>query len=168
MYALGKYSSELLISSLFVNSLTNIIHLRLSSICENARFLRVFVEKIIKGENIEVVSPNQLVSFIDIRDVSTALLKVINTTEVKSGIYNLGSGTWQSIKQIAQYCIKIGYESYNLNPVQLIIKDNGNNNSVGMSIQRFSDTFKWQPTVDISGMIKSIYEILTRGESSFL
>lgn len=165
MYALGKYSSELLAKNIFYGTVTRLVNIRLSSVCENARFLKVFVENAIKGYPIEVVAPNQMVSFIDVRDVANALINVIFYPSSISGDFNLGSGKAYSIIDVSQIVKRIGEMSYNIPFVDINVMDNGASAKIGMSIDKFCNTFRWTPKFDISRMIESLFEMLTNVNS---
>lgn len=160
MYALAKYSSELLIKNIFEYSNTQLINIRLSSICENARFVKVFVSNAIHGRPLELVAPNQVVSFIDIRDVASAISKVILAPKFIPGDYNLGSGQIYNILNVAKLVNQIGTQKYNLPEIEINIDDNGTNTKIGMSIEKICSTYDWKPIYNISDMITSLFELL--------
>ncbi len=159
LYALGKYSTEVICSLVFESVATRLYNIRLSSVCENARFMKVFVDNAINGRPINIVAPNQTVSFIDVRDVASALIAVVSA-DAEEGIYNLGSGNWYTIGEVAQTVTKVGQEFYNVGSVDIDINDNGNSTKLGMSIEKFSRTFHWKPEYQIDDMVKSLYEML--------
>lgn len=160
MYALAKYSSELIIKNIFDDSSTKVVNIRLSSVCENARFIKIFVENTINHSPIKLVAPNQIVSFIDVRDVAEAIAKIITSPVFVAGNYNLGSGQNYSIYEIAQLVDEIGQRKFNLPKTEIIVDDNGTKTKVGMSIKKFSETYNWIPQYDISDMIRSLYNML--------
>ncbi len=160
MYALAKYSSELIVKGLLEHSDTKIINIRLSSVCENARFLRIFVENVICHRPIELTAPNQVVSFIDVRDVALALSQLIFSSDNIPGDYNLGSGQNYTILEVSQLIDQIGSREFQLPKVDIIINDKGNNSRVGMSIDKFCTTYHWAPQYNIGDMIRSLYEML--------
>jgi len=169
LYALGKYASELVCEGIFDGDKTNLVNIRLSSICENARFLRIFVQNAIEGIPIKLTAPSQLVSFIDVRDVAEALSRVIVKAQTTSGTYNLGSGKTYTIKEIADSIARIAKE-YGIDGVSLIIEDSGKKTQIGMNADYFSNTFMWAAQYSITDMIHSIFEMLTNigggGENS--
>lgn len=160
LYALGKFSSELLISAWFSKTSTSIYNIRLSSICENARFLRIFIEKTLQREVINLTAPNQVVSFIDVRDVASALLTVIESQDPNGGTYNLGSGKWYTILDVTKRIEVIGINKYGIDKIQLDIKDEGTNNTIGMSCKAFNEYFNWSPRYTLDDMLISLYELL--------
>lgn len=161
MYALGKYASEIICDEAFRNSSICLYNIRLASVCENARFLTIFVENALKDVAIELTAPNQVVSFIDVRDVADALIRLINDKSAPAGIYNLGSGQWYTIKHIADIVKTIGEKEYNISNVRIVENDCGKRTHIGMNITKIESTLGWRPNYDLKDMIISIYELLT-------
>lgn len=160
MYALAKYSSELLARNIFDKSDTDLVNIRLSSVCENARFIKVFVSNVINHRPIKLVAPNQVVSFIDVRDVAEAITKVIYASTFISGDFNLGSGQVYSIKDVSLLVREIGQQKFNLPEIEIEIEDNGTTSQVGMSIKKFCTTYDWKPRLNIGDMITSLFNML--------
>lgn len=161
MYALGKYCSEMLCSQIFAGSNTKLYNIRLSSVCENARFVKVFVENALNGKEIVVTAPNQIVSFIDVRDVACALCKIISSNTAEPGIYNLGSGEWYDINTVANAVRSIGFNEYHLKDITVVTKESPDKPSIGMNVDKFKRSFDWAPTYVLKDMIDSIYQMLT-------
>lgn len=159
-YALGKISSEYLCEAVFKDSGIQLINIRLSSVCENARFIKIFVENVLTSKPIIVSAPQQIVSFLDVRDVATALLKVIEFKEDCSGTYNLGSNEWYTILQCAETVIEIAKKNYELTTAMIKISESGNNQKVGMNAEKFRSTFDWNPEFTLYDMIISVFEML--------
>jgi len=172
LYAMGKYASEIICQSVLERTRTRSITIRLSSVCENARFIRVFIQNALQGKPINLTAPDQTVSFIDVRDVADALLSVIKNITIAEGCYNLGSGKWYSIKTVAEKIALIGESNYGIDNVTVNINDSGKRTQSGMSIEKFSTTFGWNPKRSIESMIESIYNMLTNvnggGMSNFI
>lgn len=161
LYALGKYSSELITEAWLSGTSTNIYQLRLASVCENARFIRIFIDNLLNNKPIRLTAPNQIVSFIDVRDVAAAIYKVITQKEACPGIYNLGCGSWYPIIEVAHMIMEIGRTDYNVENAEIIIDDNGTEKSIGMGVEKFQQSFNWKPEYNIKDMISSIYKMLT-------
>lgn len=159
-YAFGKVCSEIICESVFENSEIDLINIRLSSVCENARFLKVFVDNVMNSRSIVLTAPNQTVSFIDVRDVAAALLKVINYDGECSGIYNLGSGRWCTIEHCAETVIEVALKRYGLENGKIEIVNDRCNQKVGMNVDKFKQKFDWFPEFDLTFMIKSLFEML--------
>ncbi|MBR5323650.1 MAG: SDR family oxidoreductase [Muribaculaceae bacterium] len=159
IYAMGKYASELLTELSFKDTNINWTNIRLSSICENARFVSVFVDKAINKETIQVTAPNQYVSFIDIRDVASALIKIINNADkIKfKNVYNLGTNKINSIGEIAQITKMIGIKNHNIQDINIVEYESENYTKVGVNSTLFMNTFNWIPQYNIEDMINSLY-----------
>lgn len=160
LYALGKYSSELISEAWLSESDTLLFQIRLASVCENARFVKVFVENILKGLPIKLVAPRQIVSFIDVRDVATALYAIIQHPQPQAGYYNLGIGNWYPISEIAEKVVEIGRGEFGIKSSEIIIENNENSKMVGMSNDKFCERFHWTPQYTIEDMIRSIFNML--------
>lgn len=160
LYALGKYSTELISAAVFNDSKTKLYNLRLSSVCENARFMKIFVQNALEGKTINIVAPNQVVSFIDVRDVADALFKVIHEDKPQ-GDYNLGTGEWYTIWEVAKIVSSVGISHYGLENVNIEINDNGTVTSVGMNPEKFFESYNWRPKYNLEDMVSSLYEMLT-------
>lgn len=161
MYALGKYSSELICEEAFCRTSTKVYNIRLSSVCENARFVRIFVENALKCMPITLTAPQQTVSFIDVRDVANALSLLIKSRNAQSGIYNLGTGEWYTIRKVADTVKRIGEKKYGVSNVEIIENDNGTLTQIGMNVDKIKSTLDWTPEFTLDDMIISLFEMLT-------
>ena len=157
LYAMGKYSTEVLTETAFYKTSIKHTNIRLSSVSENARFLNVFVKNAIEGKPIVIQGGTQQVSFIDVRDVAAALIKLIEkgmTIDLKP-VYNLGTGKTRTILQLANDVKRIFKSDYGKNvtvevqPSDLVL-------DVGMNPQLFENTFDWHPVYDYDDMIISL------------
>lgn len=171
LYAMGKFSSELIVNGMLADTNINYTNIRLASINENARFLQVFVKNAITGIPINVLGGAQSVSLIDVRDVANALEKVIeNCDHPFLKIYNLGTGQTRTILELAKD-VKRLHESENKDVV-INIEDSGIVLYVGMDSNKFQSEFNWAPKYDYEDMIKSLlnYNLQEkmRGGISFL
>lgn len=161
MYALGKYASELICQEILANTPIEISNVRLSSVCENARFLKVFVQNALENRPISVTAPYQTVSFIDVRDVAAGLEAMIRSNHPVKGTYNLGSGKWYTISEIAELVKHTGENIYGIKNVHIKTQDNSTGTSIGMDISKFSREFDFTPQFSIKKMIESLFEMLT-------
>lgn len=161
MYALGKYNTELITRIVLSDSKVNWTNIRLSSVCENARFMNVFVKNALSGTPIHLTAGNQGCSFIDVRDVASALIKVIES-EINhfDEAYNLGTAEMFTIREIAQKVKRIGDEKYGTSVV-ITEETNDNNVKIGMDNTLFKQTFGWHPQYSMDDMIVSLFEMKT-------
>lgn len=159
MYALGKYNTELITRIVLSKSIVNWTNIRLSSVCENARFMNVFVKNALSGTPIHLTAGNQGCSFIDVRDVASALIKVLESDINQfAEAYNLGTAEMFTIREIAKKVKRIGEEKYGTSVV-ITEETNENNVKIGMDNTLFKQTFGWQPQYSMFDMIISLFEM---------
>lgn len=159
LYAFGKYTTEVITKLMFLKSNVNWTNIRLASVCENARFMNIFVKNALTGVPIHLTAGNQGCSFIDVRDVSSALQTVIMTDNCRfEEAYNLGTGEMFTIRQIAEKVKLIGDECYGTS-VLITEEESNKQQHVGMDNKLFTSTFNWNPSYSMDEMIKSLYEM---------
>lgn len=159
MYALGKYSSELICETIFEDSNVILYNIRLASVAEEARFFFKFIANTLEGIDITVTAPHQTVSFIDSKDVVRALRAVIDSKHAESGCYNLGTGLWYDISTVAAIVKKIGIEKFHINGIKITETDNGTATGVGMNVDKFKHTFNWEPLYSFDDMVTDAYNL---------
>lgn len=168
LYAMGKYASEVITELALGNKGIKWTNIRLCSVCENARFIRIFVQNALNGEPIRLTAPNQQCSFIDVRDVADALLSFIARMNGIKPLpaYNLGTSHVHTIAEIATIVKRIGEENYGLPNISIIKeKESCMQPFCGMDASLFMKTFDWKPNFNMDRMVESLYEMLlnTRG-----
>lgn len=159
LYAVGKYASEVIVKSAFLDTDINFTNIRLASVCENARFLNVFVRNAIVGLPIKVMGGSQMCSFIDVRDVADALIAVIEKADKINfaGVYNLGTGKTRTILELAEDVRRIYRANYGKDVV-IEREDADIELEVGMDNTLFCQAFNWQPKLNYDDMIFSLIE----------
>ncbi len=159
MYALGKYSTELLSHSILGNSNIKYTNIRLASVCENARFMNIFCKNALQNQPIKLSAPEQVVSFIDVRDVVLAFTRTIEEFDNVNlaSEYNLGTSECYTIRDIANIVKDVGEAEYGLS-VDVIEESSNNTSKIGMDCTLFRKTFSWMPIYGIKQMIMSLYE----------
>lgn len=164
LYAMGKYASEIVTELMLKNTNINWTNIRLCSVCENARFIRIFVQNALEGKTIHLTAPNQYCSFIDVRDVAEALLALIKKSyHIKLlSSYNLGANLVNSIKEIAYLVKDIGEKQYSIKSISICEEESDNYTKIGMDASLFMESFGWKPRYNMQDMIKSLYEILLK------
>ena len=162
LYAMGKCFSEVVTKIMLEDSGIRWTNLRLCSVCENARFMRVFVQNAIEGKPIILTAPEQQCSFIEVQDVADALMAFIEKSDkVKlEPAYNLGANLVDTIKGIAFRVKRIGEEQYGLNNVVIVEKSSDCNIRIGMDASVFMDTFGWLPRHNMDDMVIEMFEML--------
>lgn len=157
LYALGKYATELLTTAALRDTGIKYTNIRLSSVCENARFLNVFAKNALMREPINVLGGTQSCSFIDVRDVTMALKKVIDKSpsmELRQ-VYNLGTGTTRTILELAEDVKRIAETELGL-PVTIKVQPSDLRQEVGMDVSMFRDTFGWSARHGYDDMARSL------------
>lgn len=162
LYAMGKYFSEIITQQMLEGSNIKWTNIRLSSVCENARFIRVFVQNSIEGKSIILTAPNQECSFIHVQDVASGLMAIIEKAEYieLQRVYNLGTNLVNTISEIANIVKTIAIKKYNLKEIDIIQDSNNNNDRIGMDSTLFMNTFSWKPEHNIENMITDLFEML--------
>ena len=159
MYALGKYSSEILTSSILSSTSIKWTNIRLSSVCENARFLNIFVKNALLKIPIKLTASMQTCSFIDVRDVADALFLLIQKTDstILNKVYNLGTNSFFTIKEIAYLVKEIGDSRYGTD-VSIEEMQQREIINAGVNSELFKTSFGWEPKYDMRKMIISLFE----------
>ena len=163
LYAMGKYSSEIITKLMLEGTDIKWTNIRLCSVCENARFIRVFVQNAIEGKPIHLTAPYQQCSFIEVRDVAEALEKFIAYVDCIDlmEVYNLGANLVNTIGDIALRVKNIGEAKYGLSSVVITESDSDNHIRIGIDASLFMQTFNWKPQRDMNDMIIAMFEMLT-------
>ena len=158
LYALGKFSSEEMTKMALEGTGIKFTSIRLSSVCENARFLNVFAKNALTGQPINIQGGGQMCSFVDVRDVASGLKKVIEIAprlDSLQKVYNLGSGKTRTIKELAEDTKRLVEQEKGIH-VALNVIPADIHLEVGMDISLFCKTFDWMPMFDYDDMIKSL------------
>ncbi len=163
LYAMGKYSSEIITKLMLEGTNIKWTNIRLCSVCENARFVRIFVQNAIEGRKIHLTAPNQQCSFIDVQDVADALISFIMHSACidLNDNYNLGANLVNTIGEVALKVKNIGETKYGLPNIDITEIESDNHIQVGMNANLFMQTFNWQPKRDMNDMIVEMFEMLT-------
>ena len=163
LYAMGKYSSEIITKLMLEGSDIKWTNIRLASIASNANFLKIFINKMLAKNPIILTTPNRTCSFLDIRDAVSGLMAMIyNIDKITLYQYNLGSNIELSINEIAEAVVNVGYNIFDLEKVEIQINDDGNSARVGMDSSLFQNTFNWQPKYSIEDMLVPIFRSLLK------
>lgn len=162
LYAMGKYTSEVVTECILSGTSIQWTNIRLCSVCENARFIRIFVQNAIEGRPIILTAPNQYCSFIDVRDVAAGLTSFIDYFEHKTlkQTYNLGANLFISIKEIAWMVKEIGEKNYGIREIHITEENSGCTTQIGMDASSFMKDFDWTPNYSMEDMINSLYKML--------
>lgn len=162
LYAMGKFSSEIITRLMLEDTDIKWTNIRLCSVCENARFVRIFVQNVIDGKAIHLTTPNQECSFIDVQDVADGLVKFIASADNVNlmEVYNLGANLVNTIGDIALRVKNIGELKYRFPSVIITESESDNHTRIGMDASLFMQTFNWSPQRDMDDMIIRMFEML--------
>lgn len=162
LYAMGKYFSEVLTQQMLEKSSIKWTNIRLCSVCENARFIRVFVQNAIDGNPIILTAPDQQCSFIGIQDVVKGLIAFIMQAEntALDSVYNLGANLVHTIGEIAHIVKEIAEKKYGLKEVAIVEETSENHIRMGMDATHFMETFGWTPLLKMEDMIIDMFSIM--------
>lgn len=167
LITLGKYSVELMAEALFSRDNIGYSNLRLASVNElkmdnnMVRPLNVFVENVIAGKPIRVVGGMQVMSFIDPRDVASAICSLLMVSPKQwRDKYNIGTG-WMctdTLLNMAKLVVARG-EHYGLNPVDINIEEKEVNQRAGLNIDKITADTGWIPKISLTEMVDALYEM---------
>lgn len=156
LYAMGKYATEQIVASVLSQSDVKYTNIRLSSVCERARFMNVFVKNVLAGDPIKITGGNQRFSFIDVRDVAEALEAVVNYQGEFVHSYNLGTGTNYSLLEVADIVSSIAEEILH-KKADIQIEPSDIADKTGMDNNLFCKTFNWRPQYEMKHMVESLF-----------
>ena len=128
--------------------------LRLSNVygprMSNSIFNFIYNELIQKNNLIYIKNGFNIRDFINISDICSALLLLINN--MKSGIYNLGTGKGTSIFDLCEMFashLKIEKKSYE------IISDSQDDTMIVLNSDKFKSDFLWEPIIKLNSGISA-------------
>lgn len=167
LITLGKYAVELMAEAILGKANIAYSSLRLASVNElkmdnnMIRPLNVFVENMIAGKPIRVVGGMQVMSFIDPRDVASAIraLLMVNTSQWKDK-YNIGTG-WMctdTLLNMAKLVVERG-KQFGLSTVDINVEEKEVNQRAGLDISRITTDTGWKPQVSLTDMIEALFEM---------
>lgn len=162
LYAMGKYFSEVLTQQMLEKSSIKWTNIRLCSVCENARFIRIFVKNAIDGNPITLSAPDQQCSFIGIQDVVKGLIAFIMQAEntILDPVYNLGANLVHTIGEIAQIVKEIAEKKYGMKEVTIVEQASDNHIRIGMDATHYMKTFGWTPLLKMEDMIIDMFSMM--------
>ena len=162
MYAMAKCAQEILVDSSLHN--TGLIHTNaricsVCSVCDNARFMNIFCQKVFMREPITITAEKQQIAFIDIEDIAEAIYILLcdSSGEPWEKVYNICTNENSTIGKVAELIKQVAEETYNI-PVELVYKESNCAQRVGMSADRFMKRFGWKPRFGYKEMIEHLFE----------
>lgn len=165
-YSIGKIVAENMLQNLCADTKIKYTNLRIASVNElkldntMVRPLNVFVKNVIERRPIKIVGGNQMMSYIDPRDVATSIVKLLQVPQWQP-IYNIGTG-WMCTKrliELANMVVKIGSQ-LGYNEVPIVIEEKEIYQRAGLDISKITTDTGWIPQISLEMMIKDLYIML--------
>ncbi|MGI9526125.1 MAG: NAD-dependent epimerase/dehydratase family protein [Weeksellaceae bacterium] len=164
-YSQAKYATELLLNSLLdFNPHLHGTSLRLAAVSGGLSGAVVqdlpskLVDQVLKGKDLTIQGGNQELEFIDVRDVITAIVSLLNTNPKEwSSHYNLGANQVSNLQYIAKTVISRVNDKLDKNAKMTLIA-NENDLKFGMDSDKFMKLTKWQPQYDMASIVDSLVE----------
>lgn len=168
LYAMGKFTSEIITKRMLEATDIKWTNIRLCSVCEKARFVRIFAQNALEGKTIHLTAPNQHCTFVDVRDVAEGLLCLIYSVDSAelNPVYNLGANLVSTIHDIALLVKEIGEKHYQLPSISITETESDNLARIGMDSSLFISAFGWTPRYTLDDMVVAMFEMLARTEEN--
>lgn len=159
MYAIGKYTSEVITNNLCRKiPHTNIRLASLVGLGYDIRLVNRLIKKVCSGENLAVSVCPRTFEFLDVKDAADAILRLVNYEKKDwREVYVLGGTQSYHMEEIAEIILNV-YKRYK--PKGFEIKknpgdDNANNSLDSQLIYR---TLRWKPKCSLEDSIQETVE----------
>ena len=157
-YAVGKYASELLCSSILVESRTVYTNLRMASLIGpgfDQRITNRLVKQAFSEGRFFVKENGQRFGFLDIEDAVSGIERVLKTNfSLWKHVYNLGAKGAYSLVDIANAVAEVMKE-YGRDIVFDVEKGEESGSSE-LNIERFCEDFGFRPSISLTESIRRI------------
>jgi nucleoside-diphosphate-sugar epimerase/carbamoylphosphate synthase large subunit len=159
-YAMAKYSSELLLQNLsLMNPKISITSLRVAALVGEDigkdALIYKFINTIFNNQNLTINGGTQSFDYIDVEDVSKAILKLIYYDNLKK-IYNIGSGKSINILDLSEIILNKVKKYKQTNTKIILKKDDTIKMNFGMNIDKIKKDILWYPKVRIEDTVENI------------
>ena len=154
-YGLAKWAVE---NMLMVGCKKQYTSIRMASLSANARFLDLFVDKVIAHEDIKITAPRQYASIMDVCDAVKGILTVEDIPlSQRKVVYNLGPEAQNTIFDYAEMSNEVG-EALGYDSVGIVIEDCGKEFAICMDCSRLREQTGWACCIDDRMMIRKLFE----------
>ena len=161
LYAMAKFSSELLIRAVTTKSSTNFTNIRLDSLIGRGYDVHVvskFVQNSLDEQVINIIGGKQTFTYFDVRDAASGIISLLAVDSNNwSEIYNLGSNQRYNILDIANIVSDVAKE-YTEKPVRIEIEEQDITLDVGMDSSLFYADTAWKPQYSMRDTVKCLFE----------
>jgi len=154
-YAMAKYSSELMTSTISENNKqTYSTSIRLSRIIgygiRSNELPYKFMQAAIEGNEIVIQNGTQILDLLDVNDAVDGIVGLLDINPTKwEKVYNLGSGSPKTIKKIAEE-INLSAKSLGEKEARIIIEPAEIKICFAMNIERIKRDTSWEPKTKMS------------------
>lgn len=162
LYGMAKYASERIIETVCESAPEKIFfsNIRLASLTGldfNVRMTNRFVKSALANEPITINGGNQLISYLEVRDAATALIRMIdgNRSDWKR-IYNLGNNESFTLIELTDVISEIAAQ-HSINHVEIIRNEGQANFSNLINSELFYTDFKWTPKYKLRTMVEELF-----------
>lgn len=162
-YAVGKYSTELMLESACRSTKIAYTNIRMASLIGpgfDQRIVNRFVKQALEGQPLNVVKSQKRFGFLDVMDAVFGLISLIETPVVKwNPVYNLGNGISYSILEIAD-SVKHVFEENGLQ-FRGVNEETGDDfGNTGISYYLLHKDTEFEPKIDLNCSIQRILDYM--------
>lgn len=161
MYAIGKYSSELLLQSICREKPVHYTNIRMASLIGpgfDQRIVNRFVKQALETWKLRVNDNNQRFGFFDVRDAVTGLTAILKSNpEEWQKVYNLGNEHTYSLLEMAEAVSNVLKKNENLD-VEIEVEADDKFSNSALDAGRFYSAFNFRPCVTLKESIEKILE----------
>ncbi|NCD42101.1 MAG: NAD(P)-dependent oxidoreductase [Bacteroidia bacterium] len=159
LYAIAKYSSELLLESICYTNNCAFTSIRLAGLISpklEKRLINRFVDQVLEGKDIVISGGKQQFAYLDVRDAAQGIIAILNSKKnIWKKTYNLGSNKVYTIIDIAQIINCVANE-ISKKSSKIVITKNPAKLFDGMDSSILYSDFNWEPKITIKETIKEI------------
>lgn len=155
IYGMAKYASELLLEDIYDSNDDDYVILRLDNVITSQKLVKSLCKDAIENHKIILRGGQQLFSYIDLDDVSTAILTCVDK-KLSNRIYNVGPNEMRvCLIDIAETIFKIAMKHGNL--IKIELHEEPIELWAGMNTSAFISETGWHPMFDLDEMIERVY-----------
>ena len=166
LYALAKFASELVASSLTkFNQQTYVTSLRFASLCggqagmQKEELVAQFVKQVLNKQPIHIIGGKQTFEKMDVRDAASAILSLLKTPpRAWKKIYNVTGENSLSIMDIAQRVIDLGQKYNGGFRSEITLKPKHTDIQTNIKSTQFKKDTGWVPQYSLDDIITSLFE----------
>lgn len=157
LYALGKYTSELMVHRICKIYGTPVTNIRLGSLVGKefpVRLTNRFVQRALHGEPIVITGGHQVISYLHIRDAARALGCMINVESKHwKEIYNLGAKehyTLLEVTKVMEKCSPV--------PIKIEMQEGGDYLNLSLDSTLFYEDFSFTPKETLKSAFLELFD----------